>query len=461
MNQKLTITQLPKPIQNLYQKSIETNHEFWIFGETLTDLYYTDKEPLHYQLATDYSKEQFCQDFQLTVNKINNKNLLVLYFFENQFYILKNDFLPDNLVENRFYIELTFFEENFLSTISDFILPIDQFAYNFDQYFNQERVSEYFDQKKLIITDSEKETLSQNLFYLFKLIRYSVKYELEPDDIISPKQVEDFKFTFENRPFWKSEIIKLLELPKPSTCFELLREWGILSIVFSELLEGYLVYQNEFHRYDVYYHSLSACDAANAHEPLIRISALFHDIGKPRSKRQVTKESEEDSKNVFYDHENIGARMAYQILKKFGFTKATRAKISKLIRFHMFHYTNEWTDRAVRRLIGKVNTDLENLFKLRLADRIGSGKKTKESKAIINLEKRIKQIEEEDSRTTVKDLQINGNDLMTLFNLSPGPIVGKVLSHLLDIIIENPEDNEYELLVEKAKSFLEKLDSTT
>lgn len=96
------------------------------------------------------------------------------------------------------------------------------------------------------------------------------------------------------------ELFKLMAAPLPSVGLEYMRKSGILPLFIPELLEGYNIPQNEFHKYDIYYHNLYACDAAPSHLPLIRFAALFHDIGKARAKEYALKVG---NGNVFYNHD--------------------------------------------------------------------------------------------------------------------------------------------------------------
>ena len=129
-----------------------------------------------------------------------------------------------------------------------------------------------------------------------------------------------------------------------------------MELFLPELLTGYGINQNKYHRHDIYYHNLYTCDAVNSDDYRIRLAALFHDIGKYYAKKEV--EQEHDSKrSVFYNHEVIGAIITKRIMRRLKFSNEDVKTVSHLIRNHMFHYTNEWTDGAVRRFIRKVGWD--------------------------------------------------------------------------------------------------------
>ncbi len=251
----------------------------------------------------------------------------------------------------------------------------------------------------------------------------------------------------------RDELNKLLEAAKPSTGIEYLRRTGLLKLFLPELADCYNVGQNKYHQYDVYYHSIYSCDAAPRREPLIRLSALLHDIGKVSAKG-----GGDDGEATFYNHEVIGARMVRRIMKRLKYSNDEIARVNNLVINHMFHYTSEWTDGAVRRFMRKVGVDnINDLVTLRIADRKGNGSRDGLPKPIQILQSRIARAIEEENAITVRDLQINGNDLMSRFNLQPGPVIGLVLNDLLEVVLDDPEVNTNEQLMELAETIIEKI----
>ncbi len=242
----------------------------------------------------------------------------------------------------------------------------------------------------------------------------------------------------------RDEFIKIIRSPVPSIGLELLRETGLMEIIVPELLEGYGMMQNQFHQYDVYYHNLAACDATAelTDDPDIRLAALFHDIGKPQSMRTT------DATNTFYNHEIISFHKAKHIMRRLRFSNAELDKVLLLVRNHMFHYTEEWTDGAVRRLMRKVDPYLDELFILREGDRIGSGKKTGNSRIIDQLKKKIEQVREEENALKVTDLAVNGTDVMSIKGIAPSKAVGEILENLLELVLDDPTLNTKEKLTE-------------
>jgi len=248
----------------------------------------------------------------------------------------------------------------------------------------------------------------------------------------------------------RDEFLKILETEKPSVGIEYLRETGLLELFLPELSECYNVSQNRYHIYDVYYRSIYSCDAAPREHPMIRLSALLHDVGKI-----PTRQPGEDGDFTFYNHEVIGAKMVKKIMKRLKFSNDQIETVNNLILNHMFHYTDEWTDGAVRRFIRKVGLDnIEDLFTLRMADRKGNGARKGLPAPIERLKKRIDHVIEQENAFSVRDLNINGTILMEEFGLTPGPIIGAILNHLLEAVLDNPELNEKEKLLDLSREIL-------
>ncbi len=244
----------------------------------------------------------------------------------------------------------------------------------------------------------------------------------------------------------RDELIKLLAAARPSIGFEYMRKSGLLKLWLPELESCYDINQNRFHVHDIYYHSLYSCDAAPVEKPLVRLAALLHDIGKVGTRRMG-----EDGDYTFYNHEVIGARLVRKIMKRLKFSNNECEAVNNLVINHMFHYTDDWSDGAVRRFMRKVGVEnIPDLFELREADRIGNGSRTGLPEPIMKLQNRIESVIEAENAITVRDLKIDGNIIMSSFDLKPGPIIGKILHELLEIVLDHPDMNTEEILQQKA-----------
>ena len=249
----------------------------------------------------------------------------------------------------------------------------------------------------------------------------------------------------------RDEIMKMLEADIPSIGLEYLRQSGLMEQCLPEVAACYGVEQNKYHMFDVYYHSLYSCDSAPQDKPLLRLAALLHDIGKVPTRRMG-----DDGEYTFYNHEVVGARMTRKLMRRLKFSNEQVQTVTNLISNHMFHYTPEWTDGAVRRFMRKAGLEnLDQLFELRMADRAGNGMREGLPEPIKKLQKRIEKIIEDENAFTVRDLDINGNDLMKEFELKPGPVIGRVLNELLEQVLDNPGLNRHDILVDMARKVLE------
>ena len=312
--------------------------------------------------------------------------------------------------------------------------------------------------KKIRAVGNPYERFKEDGLRLMRAIRFATKLDFEIE-------ASTLKAIFETKDMLKliayerirEEFNKILLSENVYNGFELMREAGILDIILPELMLGYGVDQNKFHKYDVYYHILNTVKNVEKLENddmtlIVKLAGLFHDIAKPIVQKNIDKQEAA----VYYNHEVVGSSVAKKVMRRFKYANSQIDMVSLLVRQHMFYYQDEWTDGAVRRFMCSIGLEnIKPLLKLREADRIGSGKrKDKESAAIPKLLKRIDKIIEAENAITVKALNINGDDLIKEFAIKPSPLIGRILHHLLDIILEEPHLNEYDILLEKSKEYM-------
>ena len=251
----------------------------------------------------------------------------------------------------------------------------------------------------------------------------------------------------------RDELIKIVASKKPSIGFEYMRRSGLLGQCLPELMECYNVGQNKYHIFDIYYHSVYSCDAIPGEDKAIKLAALLHDIGKA-----ATRKEGEDGDYTFYNHEVVGAKITRKIMKRLRVSNEEIERVNNLVLNHMFHYMPEWSDGAVRRFMRKVGLEnLNELFLLRLADRRGNGQRDGLPAPINELKHRISRVIEQDSALTVKDLAVDGHMIMKEFNIKPGPAIGKILNSLLELVLDEPEANTRDFLLEKARGIYKQI----
>ena len=254
---------------------------------------------------------------------------------------------------------------------------------------------------------------------------------------------------------FRDELLKLLKADKPSVGLRMMEETGVLDIFIPEFKDCRNCIQNDdrgYHIFDVMDHNLYACDGAPANKPLVRLAALFHDIGKPASR---TEKIEEGLKIFnFYNHEVYSEKMAKAIMTRLKFSNAEIDHVCHLILHHMFHYESVWSDAAVRRFLVKVGSEnINDLVDLRLSDMYGKYNEpvrihdTASCQLLIELQERIKKIEENKNALSLKDLAVNGKDLIAA-GIPAGKQLGIILNELFETVLEDPEMNTKEKLLE-------------
>ncbi len=244
----------------------------------------------------------------------------------------------------------------------------------------------------------------------------------------------------------RDELTKIIMARRAAEGIIFLEDLGLLRYVIPELREGIAIGQNKHHIYTVFDHNVRALNytAEKGYSLEVRLAALLHDIGKPKSKRG------EGVDSTFYNHEVIGARMTAKIMDSLRFSKEIIEKVVHLVRCHLFYYNvGEVTEAGVRRFISRVGIEsIDDLIKIRQADRIGSGVPKAKPYKLRHLLFMIDKVRHDPVHP--KMLAMDGNELMKLLGIEPGPRVGKILMILLEDILDDPAKNTKEYLSERA-----------
>nr|WP_103528854.1 CCA tRNA nucleotidyltransferase [Streptomyces sp. SM12] len=246
-------------------------------------------------------------------------------------------------------------------------------------------------------------------------------------DIVSAERVRD-------------ELNKLLLAPHPRKGLSLLVETGIAERVLPEL-PALRLERDEHHRHkDVYEHSLIVLEQAidledEGPDLVLRLAALLHDIGKPRTRR-----FESDGRVSFHHHEVVGAKMTKSRMIKLKYSNDMVKDVSRLVELHLrFHGygSGEWTDSAVRRYVRDAGPLLGRLHKLTRSDCTTRNKRKAAalSRAYDGLEARIEQLQEQEELDAMRP-DLDGNAIMRILGISPGPQIGRAYQFLLELRLE-------------------------
>jgi tRNA nucleotidyltransferase (CCA-adding enzyme) len=245
----------------------------------------------------------------------------------------------------------------------------------------------------------------------------------------------------------RDEFIKIIASDSPAAGIDTLQKTGLLHYIAPEFEEGIGCEQKGAHIYDVYNHLLHALQhAANKDFRLeVRLAALFHDIGKPATRRYDAKKD----KYTFFGHEVVGARITKKVLERLKLSRETINLAVSLVRNHMFFSdTEQITLSAVRRVVQKVTpANIWLLMEVRECDRVGM----KKAEAPYRLRKYHAMIEEAlRDPISVSQLAIDGAYMMETLHMKPGPRMGWILHALLEEVLDNPALNTVEQLHERA-----------
>jgi len=235
---------------------------------------------------------------------------------------------------------------------------------------------------------------------------------------------------------------------------ELLQELKLLKEIIPELEEGIGCGQNKHHTYTVWEHNMRSLDyaAKQGWTLAVRIGALFHDIAKPKAKRG------EGPDSTFYGHDVLGGKMAIEILSRLRYPDALIDKVQKLIRWHLFRYdfegdAVETTDSSIRRLIRNIEVEnIEDLVRVRMCDRVGSGVPKAVPYRLRHFQFRVEKVLREHEAVKVTMLQVNGEDVMKILGIAPGPKIGHILNALLEEVLDDQKKNTRENLESRIKN---------
>jgi len=242
----------------------------------------------------------------------------------------------------------------------------------------------------------------------------------------------------------RDEFIKIIMSSNPMQGLLISQKLGMLKYISSELESAVGIEQNGHHAFDVFEHSLRSLNHAASREfdLEIRLAALFHDIGKVKTRR--FDETKKDY--TFYGHEVVSERVTKKILEELKFEKKVVEKVCRLVRWHMFFSDpDEVTLSSVRRLI--VNIGKENiwdLINLRLCDRMGSGTKKEEPWRLRKFESMIEEALRDP--ISLKTLKIDGAKIMQILNERPGKKIGLILHALFEEVIDDANKNDLKYL---------------
>lgn len=441
---------LPKEVLEIIEKLNSNGFEAYAVGGCVRDLI-LGREPKDWDITTNAKPEELQKIFPESFYE--NKFGTVTVKTDSEDPILKEVQVTPYRIEGKYTDARHPEEVKFVQKLEDDLsrrdftvnaLALDKAGKITDLFGGQDDVK-----KKTIRTVGEPhDRFSEDALRMLRAVRFAtiLGFKIEDETLKAIEENSGWLRAISKERI-RDEFVKIVGSDNAYEGVLLLEGSGLLQYIIPELREGIGVEQNLHHIYTVWEHLVRALKytAEKNYSLEVRLASLFHDIGKPRSKIG------EGRNSTFYGHEVIGAKMVAKIMDRLRFPKDQAEKVTKLVRYHMFYYNpEEVTESSVRRLLVKIGKDnVEDLLKVREADRIGSGR----PKAVPYKLRHLKYIIDKvsDDPISAKMLKIGGEDVMKELNIEPGPKVGLILNSLLAEVVEDPSRNVKEDLIKRIR----------
>ncbi len=435
MNPINTTIEIPPFVRFIINRLHSHSHEAFIVGGAVRDILMGKK-------ATDW-------DVTTSASSVEIKRI----FSDVKYFSIKHDTVT--LVSNGKHYEITPYrgadKKSLVEDLGHRDFTINAIAYDItcNQIIDPFKGSSDISRKLIRAVKDAKRRFSEDPLRLMRAVRFATdfRFKIHPHTLEAISEMSK-EINRVPRERLRDELIKMLLTRTPSRAIHLIRKTGLLVQFLPELLEGYLKRQNNFHRYTIFRHIMETLDQVER-DQILRLTALLHDIAKPRVR------TGKKGNYRFLGHEKESAKMAKEILLRLKFSNEEISKVCNLIENHMIGYNRNWTDGAVRRLIKRVGPDqVYDLIKFRRADLKAHGLMSKDLQLLDELEARVKrELEGAKSGVWPHHLAIDGNTVMKILGIQPGPKVGNILDKLTELVMEHPELNNPEYLTKAVKQF--------
>lgn len=456
---------IPDILKKMNEIFAQHGYKAYLVGGAVRDML-IGKEPHDWDVTTDATPEQVMSIFRKVIPTGIAHGTVTVHFMKNEIEV--TTFRTESDYSDGRHPDKVEYTGNIEEDLSRRDFTINAIA----SYLGDGTITDPFhgrdDIKRKIIrtVGNPLERFSEDGLRPVRAVRFSAQlgFEIERETLKAISEPEILKKTSGiSLERFRDELLKLMKAEKPSAGLKLMEESGILDIFIPEFKKCRGCIQGDFrgyHQFDVLDHLFYACDGAPASKQNVRLAALFHDIGKPDVKRVIP--TPQGDQFTFYNHEAKSQQITKEILFRLKFSNAEIANICHLVVNHMFNYTQDWTDAAVRRFLAKIQAEnLEDLYDLRLADIYGMnnapvrGQDSRTIALLNELKDRISKETEKNSVLSLKQLAVNGKDLMKN-GISAGKDLGFVLNQLLETVLEDPSQNEKEQLIKIALNIYKK-----
>lgn len=431
---------IPNFVESIIEKLDSNGYESFLVGGCLRDII-LGNDPHDFDIATNALPDKIEEIFAEYKTVNIGKKFGTIIIVQDEGNVEITTFRRESEYEDGRRPSKIYFSNNILEDLSRRDFTINSMAYNksrglIDPFNGQEDID-----KRIIRTVGDPNVrFKEDHLRILRAIRFATVLEFQIEEKTYGAIIEEGNSLLNisvERIY--NELVKILLAKTPSSGIRLMLETGILELIIPELLDAVDFNQhNPHHDKDVFDHSLCVLDKV---PPIIslRLAALFHDIGKPHCL------TFDDNIGHFYGHDKLGVDITKGILTRLKSPNETINKVSVLIYDHMSQH-NEMGPKGLKRQIARVGIEnIFNLLDLQKADRICSSDRDNNIDFLIEREKEIKSIIEYKEPYEKSQLVMDGNDIINL-GYKQGKVIGQILEYLLDIVIKEPELNEYNKL---------------
>jgi poly(A) polymerase len=301
-------------------------------------------------------------------------------------------------------------------------------------------------QRRIRTPGTAQQSFDDDPLRMMRAARFAAQLDFSvDDDVVEAMRDQAERIEIVSAERVREELTKIVMSDHPRIGLTLLVDTGLADYVLPELPLLRLEEDEHHHHKDVYEHTLTVLEQAmtleRAHEPTcdpdltLRLAALLHDIGKPKTRR-----FEAGGKVSFHHHEVVGARMTKKRMQALRYPNDLTDDVAQLVELHLrFHGygTGEWTDSAVRRYVRDAGDQLGRLHKLTRADSTTRNRQRAMAlqRAYDDLEKRIEKLSEEEELAAIRP-DLDGTQIMRILDVPPGPVVGQAYEFLLGLRLD-------------------------
>ena len=446
---------IPKEVMMVLAVLQDASYEVYLVGGCVRDIL-MDKVPKDYDITTSATPEEIIALFPKTFYENTYGTVGVVTCGEDLGTICSDESVK--IVEVTPYrLESTYsdnrhpddvkWSKNLTDDLARRDFTMNAIAYNpvtreiVDPYNGQKDIS-----NRMIRAVGEADMrFGEDALRLMRTVRFMSQLDFDIESVTRESIEKNAKLLSNvSRERVKDEFVKLIMTDYPMRGLIIMKETGLLEYVVPELLRGVGVTQNQAHMYDVWEHNLRTLQhSADKKWPLhVRLSAIFHDISKPETKRY----SKEKGVITFYGHDVVGGRVTREIMERLKFGNVLTDQVSMFVRWHMFFSdTEQITLSAVRRLITNVGKEnIWDLIDLRICDRVGTGRPKEEPYRLRMYQSMVEEALQDP--ISLKMLKTDGKRIMDVTHETPGPKIGFVLHALFDEVLDDPMKNTEEYL---------------